>query len=174
MQKVHLASDPGASWSGDLPVPCSEPIGETMESEPKSQLMSRLFSIPVGQRDKVLLWKDEQKAAVAEMLDKLLNLPRKYCHPDCVVSDDRCLVVQGDCDPARGVFWHLFSVAVADASTITPEILHDPTMSIPLCMHVCIFDEAELKWHVFEGETFRHIHGAVRKCGKYINTCLAP
>ena len=36
------------------------------------------------------------------------------------------------------------------------------------------FGGAELEWHVFEGETFCHIHGAVRKCGKYLNTCLAP
>ena len=131
-------------------------------------------AVAVWQRDKVLLWKDEQKAAVAEILDKLLNLPRRYCHPEWVVSDDRCLVGQGDCDPARGVSWHLFSVAVADASKVTPEMLHDPTMSVLLCMHVYTFGEAELKWHVFEGETFCHIHGAVRKCGKYINTCLAP
>jgi len=65
-------------------------------------------------------------------------------------------------------------VKVADASLVTPEMLHDPEMSVLLCMHVYTFGEAELKWHVFEGETFCHIHGAVRKCGKYLNTCLAP
>lgn len=28
--------------------------------------------------------------------------------------------------------------------------------------------------HAFEGEMSAQIHGTIRKCGKYINTCLAP
>ena len=102
-------------------------------------------SVAAWQRDKVLMWKEEQIEAVAEILDKLANLPRRYCHPSWVVSDERCLVGQGDCDPARGVSWHLFSGKIADASLVTPEMLHDPEMSALLCMHVYTFGEVELK-----------------------------
>ena len=116
---------------------------------------------------------------VAEILDmdKLTNLPRHYCHPFWVISDcsdERCLVGQGDCDPARGISWHLFSVIVADTSLVTPGMLYGPEMFVLMYMHVYTFSEAELKWHVFEGENFCHIHGAVRKCGTYLNTSLAP
>ena len=106
-------------------------------------------SVAVWQRDKIFLWKEEQIEAVAEILDKLANLPRRYCHPSWVVSDERCLVGQGDREPARGVSWHLFSVKNADASLVTPGMLHDPEISALLCMHVYTFGEADLKWHVF-------------------------
>ena len=101
------------------------------------------------------------------------NQPRSYAHPDWVVSESRSLVGQGDWDPS-GVSWHLFSVAIPDASLITPEDLHNSEICVLLTMHPKGFNSSQKRWHTFEGEMFAHIHGAVRKCGKYINTCLAP
>lgn len=61
-----------------------------------------------------------------------------------------------------------------DASTVTHEDLHDPDCSVMLTMHTKSFTNSQKDWHVFEGEFYAQIYGAVEKCGNFINTCLAP
>jgi hypothetical protein len=123
------------------------------------------------QSTKRFTWGTEQQDAVSTLLARLLNQPRVYVHPDWTCSETRCLVAQGDWDPA-GVSWHLFSVEVADAADVTPEMLLDPSKCVLLCLHTKFFNSNQKKWHTFEGEMFAHVHG-LRKCAKYLNTCLA-
>lgn len=125
------------------------------------------------QAKKEFLWGPEQKEAVQLILDMIDVTPRAYAHPDWVCSKNRCLVGQGDWDPA-GISWHLFSVAKADASEVTPEDLHNPDVCVMLCMHTKAYNESQKKWNAYEGEMDAQMMGAVRKCGGYINTCLAP
>ncbi len=60
-----------------------------------------------------------------------------------------------------------------NAAEVTPEDLLNPELCVLLAFHPKSFNTNQRKWHTFEGEMFAHIHG-LRKCGKYLNTCLAP
>ena len=125
------------------------------------------------QSKKEFMWGQDQKEAVQLILDMIDVTPRAYAHPDWVCSRDRCLIGQGDWDPA-GISWHLFSVAKADASEVTPEDLHNPDICVMLCMHTKAYNDSQKKWNAYEGEMDAQMMGAIRKCGGYINTCLAP
>jgi len=125
------------------------------------------------QATKKFSWNSDQEEAIMALANRLTNQPRMYSHPDWVCSATRSMCGQGDWSQ-EGISWHLYSVDVPDARDITAEMLHDPTRVRLLTMHPHSFNSNQRKWHCFEGEGFAQIHGAVRKCGKYINTCLAP
>jgi hypothetical protein len=131
------------------------------------------LAVTVWQRDKTYLWGPEQRNAVTQILEMIDVTPRAYAHPSWVCSKDRCLIGQGDWDPA-GISWHLFSVAKPNAADVTWEDLHNPDITVMLCMHTKAYNEAQKRWHAYEGEMDSQIEGSVRRCGSYINTCLAP
>ena len=110
-------------------------------------------------------WDHECDAAMAELRERMRNMPRKMYDPFELLDDDHCLVIMGDA-AETGIGAGLFMVQKGNADDVVPE---DMTASTTILMddYHKVLDSGQRRWQVFELEAYA-MFCSVQKWGKYI------
>ena len=115
-------------------------------------------------------WDHDCEQAMAELRERMRNLPRKMYDPLDLLDDDRCLVMMGDA-AETGIDAGLFLVNRGNADDVVPEdMLADTTILMDLYHKV--LDSDQRRWQVFELEAYA-MYCSTQKWGKYVSRALA-
>ena len=132
-----------------------------------AQLMSTLNAAVCEDRIK---WDVHCERAMAELRERMKNLPRKMYDPLDLLDDEHCLVIMGDA-AETGIGTGLFLVNRGNADDVVPEdMLADTTILMDLYHKV--LDSGQKRWQVFELEAYV-MYCSTQKWGRYISRALA-
>ena len=113
-------------------------------------------------------WDDECRENCVELMNFIGILPRAFCNPDTLITDECCLIMAGDSGDCGGgtAGW---IVQIADARHVqVPEDLMDPTISQLLYMDHSIHSAGDLKNLTYENELKQTVENLKKKGGMLI------
>ena len=112
-------------------------------------------------------WDHDCEQAMAELRERMHNLPRKMYDPLDLLDDEHCLVMMGDA-AETGIGAGLFLVNRGNADDVVPEnMLADTTILMDLYHKV--LDSGQKRWQVFELEAY----AMYCSTQKYVSRALA-
>ena len=113
-------------------------------------------------------WSQKSKDGQQTLKSMAGSLPRAFCHPDHLVTDDSCLIMVGDVGDL-GAGEAMFRVEIADSrSVVVPDDLQDLAISMLVDVQYSVLDEEESEWLTFINELSRTVKMLLRKAGLLI------
>jgi hypothetical protein len=118
-----------------------------------------------------LSWGAPQVEACSQLYDHITKRPLMYCSPETIIDDDHCVVIHTDASNSS-IGFAIFRVNVANADTVTLEMLKDILISQLISVKSNRLKQGQLSWNTFETELLAIVR-SVETWGPYITSATA-